>query len=403
MADDISPEQKLIARIGAGLTAAATPTPMVKHHLDQLSVQWRAETVTVAQPKEVFVVHTTEGRTTLAHSPSSYRFDQTAELFTLVEDASSGSVTPREGLQKINEIDTMAPTFGAVWRYFGFLLLIVGLGLAQHPGVNELIAVSSIGTVIAAILLTQPKWGALSIMAPVTAAFVATAGVELLLNNEIVIEPTKVVTPLLAAFIPGASLAVGTMELAKQASTAGAGRLMEAFYQLAALALGIVIAFTIFPLKIGEPDVTFSWWVRPVGVALYALGCGLAFSASRRTLWSLVPVVLGAWLVQQILDLWLPGYLPGMVAGATGVLIAQGIYYWYGGAPPLVTLNPIFRLVAPGGLSLLGFAAIAAGEDFGVSVGATIFSFIAVSIGMAVGLAISKTSLTPVLLRRTEE
>ena len=71
------------------------------------------------------------------------------------------------------------------------------------------------------------------------------------------------------------------------------------------------------------------------------------------------------------------------------VLVARAIYPKFG-PPPLLTLNPVFRILGVGGLSLLRVTSLTAGNFVGTDVGAAVFALISVSLGLAAGLALTE-------------
>lgn len=393
----------LVARFGAALISANAPTTAVERAVAHLTERFGISASVTVLPNSVLAVETSRGITELGTArPGSYRFDQIDELFSLVEELVAGEVPPREAARRLDALEASQPILGTGVRYLGFLLIILGLGLNQRPTVPDLLVAMVLGLLVAVVLVTMPKWGRLSIFAPITASFISTLGILIAMNAGIVTEPTKVLLPLVASLIPGAPLAISSLELTQGAIVAGSSRLAVAVHQLVVLALGVALAMSLIHVGggVAPPGAYLSWWFRPVGVLLYAVGAWLAFSAPRGAMRSLIAVLLGAWAIQQLALLGLSVHVAGMIAGFAGVLIAVVVRKVFGGAPSLLTLNPIFRIIAPGGLGLVAIVHAGMGTWSGVSIWTVVLSFLSVAIGMTFGVALIEWAV-PRLGRRT--
>ncbi|MCI1747673.1 MAG: threonine/serine exporter family protein [Acidipropionibacterium sp.] len=393
----------LVARLGAALISANAPTTAVERAVAHLTERFGISASVTVLPNSVLAVETSKGITELGTArPGSYRFDQIDELFSLVEDLVAGEVSPHEAAQRLDALERSQPLIGTGVRYLGFLLIILGLGLNQRPTVPDLLVAMVLGLIIAVVLVTMPKWGRLSIVAPIAVSFISTLGILIATNAGIVTEPTKVLIPLVASLIPGAPLAISSLELAQGAIVSGSSRLAVAVHQLVVLALGVALAMSLIHVRgeVAAPGVYISWWFRPVGVLLYAVGAWLAFSAPRGAMRSLIAVLLGAWAIQQVALLGLSVHVAGMIAGFAGVLIAVVVRKVFRGAPSLLTLNPIFRIIAPGGLGLVSIVHAGLGTWSGASLWTVALSFLSVAIGMTFGVALIEWAV-PRLGRRT--
>ncbi|MBN9622484.1 MAG: hypothetical protein J0H06_05940 [Actinobacteria bacterium] len=78
------------------------------------------------------------------------------------------------------------------------------------------------------------------------------------------------------------------------------------------------------------------------------------------------------------------------------MLVALAAHRLFRSSPaPLLTLNPLFRILAPGGLGLVGVTTIAAGGSVGTDIGVVLFTFLAVAMGL-----VTSVSVTEVMRRR---
>ena len=167
---------------------------------------------------------------------------------------------------------------------------------------------------------------------------------------------------------PGLLLAVGSLELLRGALQAGAARFMGGIFQLILLAFGLVASEAAFDLSSPTHPVASTAqvgaWAAVVGVGVYTVGLWLAFSAPLTALPALAVVVYAAWGIQQLADPVTDRYVSTFLAATVGVVIAQAIHAWFG-PPPLLTINPLFRLLGPGGLSLERATALTVGNFLG--------------------------------------
>ena len=88
------------------------------------------------------------------------------------------------------------------------------------------------------------------------------------------------------------------------------------------------------------------------GLAVYVLGTCLAFCAPVSARPALTIAVYVGWGIQLLTDGLAGPYASTFLAAAVAIVVATGIYPRFG-PPPLLTLNPLFRILGIGGLSLL--------------------------------------------------
>jgi uncharacterized membrane protein YjjP (DUF1212 family) len=384
---------RYITEAGCALLGASTPSSTVGPAMRELARGYGVEVEVEALPEGVLSVASGTGRSFLATARTgSLRFDQTERLFDLIQRSRGGGVSALQGVQELHAIEGMAPTVAAGWRFMGYWLIAVGLCLRRNPGVAELAVTAALGMPVAALLIGAPRLGGLKPFMPAVAAFVVGVPVSLLVEQHRLAEPSQVVVPLLASFIPGLLLAVGSLELLRGAFEAGAARFIGGIYQLVVLAFGLVASEAAFALNAPTHPVASTAqvgaWAPVVGVGVYTVGLWLAFCAPVTALPALAVVVYAAWGIQQLADPVTDRYVSTFLAATVGVVIAQAIYAWFG-PPPLLTINPLFRILGPGGLSLERVTALTAGNFLGADTGVVVFTLIAVAMGLAAGMAIS--------------
>lgn len=385
-------DQAYLTRLGGALIAGVMPEPVVQRILHGLGKRHGIALSATVTSNGVLTVDDHAGRSVIAHKTSgAYRFDQTAAVHDLVDDSRAGHISAAEGNARLDAIDAMPPSVNTAGRFLGFFLIALGLCLNQSPGQHELIVTAVLAVVVGAILATMPRWGLLALLAPLLAAFLAAFIGASLEKAGYLHAPTQVVIPLLASFVPGAALAVASLEMSMGAVHAGAGRLIGGVHQLLLLSFGIVIGVAAAPSHwdLHGADPRISGWWRLLGVLLYSVGAWLAFCAPRSALWSFAPVIVVAWGTQLLVGAYAGAYAASFAGAVAGVLVAQWISRLPAGAPALITVNPLFRLLAPGGLSLVGLASLTSGDGPGEDVGAIVYTFMAVGLGLAAGLALT--------------
>ena len=246
---------------------------------------------------------------------------------------------------------------------------------------------------VAALLIAMPRLGGLKELIPAVMAFAVGAAVAVLVEHDQLVQPAQVVLPLLAMVLPGTLLAVGSFDILRGALQAGAARLVGGVHQLLVLALGLVASQAAFALTtpIEQPaEMTrMGAWSPVVGLAVYVLGTCLAFCAPVSAWPTLTIVVYVGWGIQLLTDGLAGPCASTFLAAAVAIVVATGIYPRFG-PPPLLTLNPLFRILGIGGLSLLQVTSLTVGNFIGAEVGSAAFTLISVALGLAAGMAVTE-------------
>nr|WP_249361868.1 threonine/serine exporter family protein [Gordonia araii] len=393
----VDDSQRYVTRLGASLIATIAPSPSVDEALSEVSARYGLDTASAVLPRGAITVNRADGATIFERAPSGYRLDQTAAVLDLVGASKAGAVTPEEGIRRLDAIDSMPPAVGPVGRFAGIVLIVVGLCLNQDPGLHELIVAGVLSVITATVAVSLSRWGALSLFSATLVAFLTALPVAVLSEIGFLDAPAQVMVPLMSMFTPGAALTIAILEMSMGAMQTGVTRLISGVLQLFLLAFGIILAVSVTPgfdgVDVGGTNPGMPTGVRFAGVILYVLGACLAFSAPRSALRWLAIVILAAWGTQELVGLALHGYASSFIGAVVGVVVAQLVHRYFEGPAALVSLNPIFRILAPGGLTLIGVTSAATQGSVGGSVpadiGSLVFTFIAVALGMGAGLALT--------------
>jgi uncharacterized membrane protein YjjP (DUF1212 family) len=327
--------------------------------------------------------------------PATLRFDQTADLFRLVDEVRSGQVDPKAGIERLDMIDAEKRRAGFLLTVFGHAVLTVGLALLLDPSWRSVGVAALFGLLVGVMKLLTAPHQTLAKLLPAGVAFVVTLCVLLLRRHGAELDEMQTIIPPLVTFLPGATLTVGTLELAEGSIVTGSSRFIAGIVQLVLLVLGIVIAVSLVTVpaanELGENAPRVGAWAPWLGVALFGLGSALFFSARAQAYPALLAVLYVAFSIQFLTKTSLGGYLSAFLGASAAVLVASYIYRHLHGPPFLVTFLPAFWLLVPGVLSLIGVARLAVGsvaaQDFAVA----LLTILAIALGVITSLGADRS------------
>jgi uncharacterized membrane protein YjjP (DUF1212 family) len=328
-------------------------------------------------------------------SPATLRFDQTADLFHLVDDVRAGQVDPAQGIERLAAIAASQRQAGFLLTAFSHAVLTVGLALLFNPSWRSVGITALLGLLVGVMKLAAAPHRTLSKVLPAATACIVTLIVLIMRQHGIGVDEAQAVVPPLVTFLPGAMLTVGAMELAEGSIVTGSSRLVAGLMQLALLVLGIVVAGGLAHVPestglLGGNDPRAGVWAPWLGVALFGLGSALFYSARARAYPALLVVLYVAFTAQYLTKGLVGGYVASLLGAAAAVLAASFIHRNLQGPPFLITFLPAFWLLVPGVLSLVGAARIAVGnaptQDFAVA----LFTILAIALGAITGLGIDR-------------
>jgi uncharacterized membrane protein YjjP (DUF1212 family) len=353
----------------------------------------------VAFPTAVFIsLHDGEQeRVTLAEGPTqTLRLDQIADVYALGEAAQRGRVTPREGLEQLTAILRKTARFGLAGVVVGHAILTVGLAIVLMPALTNVAAAAVLGTIVGALKGFNRNRPVLAVPLPVVAAAVVSALVYFAAKQGLPVDPLHALVPPLVAFLPGAMLTLGMVELAYGDMVSGSSRLITGFVQLVLLAFGLVAGAVLVGVSPDslieaavEPDTAA--WTAWLGVVVFGIGVYFHFSAPRNSFLWLLLVLLLAFAAQRLATLFfgkeLSGFFGMLVATPLGYLIQLR----FKGPPAMVTFLPSFWLLVPGALGLQSVTRMlsdrAAGLDGLIT---AVFALASIALGTLMGASLYK-------------
>ena len=390
----------LLIQLGIAMSEAGDSVDAIDAGLRAIIAAYGVEHVEVAVLPTSLMVGTGHGTGTQIEigipQGTRLRFDQVAELYTLVRAASSASIPPGAALEQLHAIYRMPPTFRWPVRTLGHAVMTVGLALLLQPTIGAVGAAFVLGLLVG--LAKLPRLATLQIVFPVVIAFVVSVIVFATLQHVQIDNPVRILIPPLVTFLPGAALTIATVELAAGQMVSGASRLVSGLVQLLLLAFGILAASALFELSAAvladNPVNRLGWWAPWLGVVVFAVGNYLHLSAPARSLpWMLV--IMFAAYAGQVAGAAVFG---GLLSGFFGALAMTPLALWVetlrSGPPKLVTFLPGFWLLVPGAAGLIGVTELL-GVDHQLGAQAVVDSLVTVmsiALGVLIGTAAYHTT-----------
>lgn len=381
--------------LAEGMNAAADSVANIHETLVRVARAYGREDTDVVVMPTVIIVQTgggKEGHVAVRSAVNaSFRFDQIAELYSLVGEAERAEVAPLDGIKRLNEIGAMKPQHGWFVRTLGHAILVAGLALLLTPTWQGAIIAFCLGAVVGlAKLVRSPT---LQLVFPVFASFACALAVFLIAPYVEIGDPIRLLIAPLATFLPGGVLTTAVAELAVGQMLSGASRLVFGLVQLALLAFGILAAGTLVGVESSsysplETSAQLPWWVALAGVLLFAVGNYLHFSAPRRTFGWVLLVLVVAYAGQTVGTV----LIGATVSGFIGALAMTPVVLWVAslrhGAPSQLTFLPAFWLLVPGAAGLAGLTeAVGTAKGFEDFANAFV-SIMSIALGVLIGTAL---------------
>lgn len=322
------------------------------------------------------------------------RLDQVEALQSLVERLRTEELPFEEVRAALRAEREQPERFSPATTVLGYVLLTVGLGAMRHATVTAVAGYAVLGLGVGLLRLFGDRLPAARSALPVVTAILVTAVCLRWAGPVLHEEPTALSIPPLIAFLPGAALTLGAIELATGAALSGIARLAGAVNVLLLLALGILVGTElVHPRPIGEPpSEALGAWAPWVGVLLLGFGFLLYFSAPPRVTGWLLVALLTERLVQSA-----AGELGGSTFGAfaAGMLLPPmaGWIERRSKTPDQVVFLPCFWLLVPGAVGLTSVSEIIVqGDTSGglTNLVDTIVTVAAIALGVLVGAGLQR-------------
>ncbi|MEU5216742.1 threonine/serine exporter family protein [Streptomyces sp. NPDC020807] len=322
------------------------------------------------------------------------RLDQVETLQSLVDRMRRQAVPFDEVRACLRELRARPERFSPTATVFGYILLTVGLGSMRHATVPAVIGYAVLGAAVGLLRLFGDRLPFTRTALPVTAAILVTASAQQWAGPLLHEAPTVLYIPPLIAFLPGAALTLGAIELATGAALSGMARLAGALSVLLLLSLGILVGTELVDARPshGHAAEPLGLWAPWVGVLFLGFGFLLYFSAPPR---------VTVWLLAALLAERLAQSVATEFAGATFGAFAAGVLLppmakWIARrskTPDQVVFLPCFWLLVPGAVGLTSVSEIiVAGDTNGGldSLVSMVITVAAIAMGVLVGAGMQR-------------
>lgn len=360
---------QFLSRLGQAELAAGNAAALVERDLGQIAKRNGMVGMTASVlPTALFIQFDEADEHSLRLTLGPYRvgdlrFDQVEGVLQVAREARAGTLSPTDGLRRLDAIWRMRHRYGDVGFVAGYLITTVGVGLMLRPSWQALGLVAALGLLCALLLVAvrrQPAWNAVM---PVVAAFLLSAAVGLAHDAGMRGSAMDLLIPPLVVFLPGSMLTVAVVELAFANIVSGATRLVAGFTQLVLLAFGLLGGFRLFgpptPDALQHVPDRLAPWLPWLGVLLFALGLHLYKSSRPRSLLWMTFTMAMAYAGQTLSGIVFAGASTAFFGAVVMTLTALLIEYRFKGPPALVTFLPAFWLLAPGAFGLASVAGMA--------------------------------------------
>ena len=303
-------------------------------------------------------------RVTSEGALATLRLDQAAEVHKVASEARRGAIEPREGTRILDALPDKEPRFPPWASVLGYSLASAGFALIFRVSVWGVVMAAILGLLVGLLLvLTRRRPNFLPLVPPLAAIVCSfiVFGFASLIDSEV--QPLRVVVAPLIALVPGAALTRATQELASGHVISGASRLVAAIVQILVLTFGILIGTLlakVSPYDLSDVTITqLPLWVAWLGACVYAAGQALAFNVPHGAIRYVVLLLLIAFSVQQVVTWQLDSVLAAGVAAAVSLFLALVIQDRVRNGPPaFVLFTPVFWLLVPGSLGLVGITEV---------------------------------------------
>jgi uncharacterized membrane protein YjjP (DUF1212 family) len=393
--------QTFIVRLGAAMNAVGEPVYSIQERLVRVAEAYGVEGARIsAFPTSLLVTlgrgesATLELTTPLSSTP---RLDQISALHRLVAEAESGSVSPVDGLRRIDEIRSLRPRFGTAASIGGYSVLTIGICLILHPAPRDVLDAAIFGAIVGCLRLAARNQPTVQVLLPAFAAFAVAALSALLVKHGWADPGLQAMIASLVVFLPGAALTTAFLELTFGDMIAGSSRLVWAAAQLMLLAFGILTGVSAAGIPSAKAfssgEHLLGNWAPWLGVLIFAVGVVIAHSAPPRALLGLLIVLYAAWTGQVLGNHIAGGYASGLIGALVMTPVASFVSRLPSAMPVYATFLPGFWLLVPGAMSLIGLTELAGDvsttgmQDFLAVIG----SIIAVAIGVLCGTLIEQS------------
>lgn len=388
---------RFVAALGAAMSSANYPVPLVRHTMATTSRVYGLDTQLLTLPNYVQVGSASGDALYIVNPDFDLRYDQSFPLAQLVARAQAGAVTPADGLAELDRIRRQPRRFPAWVAVIGYAVESVGLALILQPTPWALIGAATMGLLVGLLLQIGRRIEALGHLMPVLCSFLV-ALIVFTFNQRwhVGADSLRALAAPLATFLPGAAITLAVIELSTRHVVSGASRLVAGFMQIAQLAFGILIGAQV--AGVADADLVTTQlnrlgpWAPLLGVAVYGIGAMLYWGPPMSFLpWMLLMLFTaygGQWLGNALLG----SYASGFGGGLTLIICALAISHRPNTPPTVSLVLPGFWLLVPGSLGFMGVTELI-GTQSSAALTATLVSIMSIAFGVQAGLLLWRAAI----------
>jgi uncharacterized membrane protein YjjP (DUF1212 family) len=353
--------RQLLLELGVALTMTGDAVSEIQGQLRSIATGYGFPGARISVFPTLLIVGLGDGVAAGVRTIDSFRqlrLDQASAVIRLAQAAADARIGPPEAQAELARILRTAPRFGVAASIVSHGVVTVGLGLVIRPAAVDLWVYFALGALVGAMKALAARFGAGGYLLPVVAAAVVSA-IAFLAHGSNEAASLRLTIPPLVTFLPGALLAMATVDLAMGETVTGASRFVAGLLQLALLGIGIVVGAEL----VGNPHAgpvagsaadTLGSWAPWAGVFIFGAGIYVHNVAPRHSLPWLLVVLLAAWSGQLVGKQLLDATLSGFVGAAFMVPVAHLVARIADAPPAHVMFLPAFWLLVPGTIGLIG-------------------------------------------------
>ena len=353
--------QQLLLELGVALTMTGDAVSEIQQQLRAVAMAYGHAHARISVGPTLLIIAIADGEPAsmaTVDSIRTLRLDQASDVIGISRAAAAALVDPGEARAALRRIIAAPPRFGNAARIAAHGLLTIGLALVMRPAAVDLWVYAALGALVGAMKVLAARLGRGSLLVGIVAAAVV-AGIAFLAHDGNEAASLRLTIPPLVTFLPGALLAMATVDLAMGETVAGASRFVAGLLQLTLLGIGIVIGGEL----VGDPHRgpvagpaadTLGAWSPWAGVLLFGVGVFIHNVAPRRSLPWLLIVLFAAWIGELAGEHVLDSTLSGFIGAAVMVPVAHLVAQAHSAPPAHVMFLPAFWLLVPGTIGLIG-------------------------------------------------
>jgi uncharacterized membrane protein YjjP (DUF1212 family) len=391
--------RELVFGLARGLHTCGVPAPQLEETAERVARARGVEAQILSNPTTLFATFGPggAGETRIARvRPGEFNLQRLSELGELIDALESGHEGASDPLERLEEILTAPPPYGAAVTALGFGVASATAAVLFGGSGADLLASLALGVATGLLAIRVSARGTFSpvfeLLAALLVALLAAVGARLGLPLD-----ERIVTLAgLIVLVPGYTLTVAMTEITTRHLTSGTTRLTGAVGTLLAIGLGVGIASRLAELvgdrRLVEAAGAPSPGMLVAALLLLPLAFLVLFQARRRDAgWITAAGILaflGARVGATALGPELGAGLGALLLGIAGNLVAR-----LTGRPASVLLVPGIMLLVPGSI---GFESVASFLEHDALSGIeAAFRMALVATGLAGGLLLANVLVEP--------